>query len=971
MRVESARGRSLPQRDLPIMPGASVSHYRVFERLGEGGMGVVYAAEDQILGRRVALKFCSAAQDPQTRRALLDEAKKASSLNHPNIAQIYEFGETEQGEPFIAMELVPGRSVAEKLREGALAVAEAVQVVTAIAKALEASHRLGIVHRDIKPSNVRITGRGEVKVLDFGIASAVEHGAPDDAATVTLEGVVKGTPLYMAPEQVRGAAPDPRADLFSLGSVLYECLTGRAPFSGATRLDVVANVMGLDPPAPSSLNARVAPGLDRITGKLLAKYPGERYQSAGEVLAALEVFGARARPVPRTWREAWRRMAAVSGAVLLAGLAAIMVLRSLRPAHTTPPEAVGWYRSGLAALADGTHHKAAKALQRATAIDPSFTMAHARLAEAWDELEYTGRAQQEMLIAMHPGTSEGLSKSNSIELEAIHATVTGDFNRATALYRQLVAAANGPARLWPLLDLGKVLERAQKVPEAVAVYQEATRAESQSAAAFLRLGSLFVRQRDRAKAETALGAAETLYKASSNTEGVTECLYQRARLETDPNRSLALLDQASIGAAVSQNDEQSIKILLLASNRYQRKGDMHRAANEAQDAMNQAERSGLENLTTRGLIDLGAALFTNGGRPYLEKALDIARRNGVKYIEARALMNLGSLLIYTGETKQGVADVEEALAFYRSGGYRAESVLALVSIARTRESSGDYEGTLRDLQSAAQSAAQPSYEMGIVQEEKARVLGAQDRLPEALAQFRTAMQTYAEVGHKRGLAESAGAAAETAGWLGRETEAARLIQEGNDAIAGLDLHAARADLEVARATVALATGRYQQAAKGIERTLASRELDDPSAKCDLAIRLAVALTRSGRVQDGYGQSGRAVEAAAKLGDPALIAAAALAMGEAALTAGHRHDAVSALQRIAPALEATGRRESAWRAWAWLALAESGAPDGAAGRRARENYDKLMAAWSPPDVAAYAARPDIHKLLKAIFSSRKE
>jgi tetratricopeptide (TPR) repeat protein len=943
----------------------------VFEKLGEGGMGVVYAAEDQILGRRVALKFCTAAQDPQTRRALLDEAKKASSLNHPNIAQIYEFGETEQGEPFIAMELVPGRSVAEELRNGVLPVVEAVRVVTAIAKALEEAHHLGIVHRDIKPSNIRITGRGEVKVLDFGIATAVGHGAADHTTTATLEGAVKGTPLYMAPEQVRGAEADPRSDLFALGSVLYECLTGRTPFAGATRLEVVANVMGFDPPAPSSLNTRVSPGLDTITRKLLAKLPDERYQSAGEVLAALEVLNAPVPPVPRTWRKPWRSMAAVSGAAILAGLIAIVVWRGLRPVHIPSPEAVGWYQKGLAALADGTHHKAAKALERAIAIDPAFTMAHARLAEAWDELEYTGRAQQELLNAMRPGASARLSMSNSIELEAIHAAVTGDLNRAAALYRHLGAEGKGPARLEPLLDLGMVLERAQKVPEAVAAYREATRAESQSAAAFLRLGSLFVRQRDRTQAEAALGTAETLYKASSNTEGVTECLYQRARLATDPVASLALLDQARAGAAVSQNDEQIIKIRLLASNRYLRKGDMLKAADEAQRAVNLAEKSGLENLITRGLIDLGMVLYTNGGRPYLEKALGIARRNGVKYIEARALINLGSLLIDTGETKQGVADVEQALAFYRSGGYRAESALALVAIARTKESSGDYEGTLRDLQSAAESATKPSYEMGIVQEEKARVFAAQDRFPAALAQFREAMQTYAAAGHKPGLANSAAAAAETAGWLGREIEAASLIKEGNNAIAGLDLRSARAALEVARATVALAMGKYPQAAKGIERTIASGELDDPSSRCDLAIRLAVALTRSGRVREGYGQSRRAVAAAAKVGDPALIAAAALALGEAALTAGLRADAISALQGVAPGMESTGRRESAWRAWAWLAHAVSGALGLEAGRRARENYAMLTAAWSPSDVQSYAARPDIHKLLKAIDSSRKE
>ena len=281
------------------MIGRVVSHYRIIERLGEGGMGVVYAAEDTHLGRRVAVKVLSAetSDTHHFKARFLREARSASALSHPHIAMIYDYGETEEGFPFIVMELVRGRSLSDILDESELTLERAVEIISDVAEALGEAHAAGIVHRDIKPANVMISGRGQVKVLDFGIAKQLNaepvRGADLEARTLlamrTQRGVVLGTPLYLSPEQARGAAVDARSDLFALGAVLYECVAGRPAFAqaGEGPVEIAANVIHLDPPPPSALNPHVTPGLEQVILKALAKRPEERYQSASELAAAL------------------------------------------------------------------------------------------------------------------------------------------------------------------------------------------------------------------------------------------------------------------------------------------------------------------------------------------------------------------------------------------------------------------------------------------------------------------------------------------------------------------------------------------------------------------------------------------------------------------------------------------------------------------------------------------------------------
>src|SRR5882762_3221955 len=276
------------------MIGQTISHYHVIEKLGEGGMGVVYLAEDTHLGRRVAIKFLTSS-DRHYRARFLREARAVSSLSHAHIAGIFDYGETAEGQPYIVMELIKGKMISELLREGGLTLGQTVEIIASVADALAEAHHQGIVHRDIKPSNVVVNERGQVKVLDFGLAKqlfeeaslSVDSEARTLFSTRTRSDVIVGTPLYLSPEQASGKKVDGRSDLFSLGALLYECLTGQSAFSGETLLEIGAQVIHVNPSPPSKINHTVPRELDRITMKALEKSVETRYQNADELLKDL------------------------------------------------------------------------------------------------------------------------------------------------------------------------------------------------------------------------------------------------------------------------------------------------------------------------------------------------------------------------------------------------------------------------------------------------------------------------------------------------------------------------------------------------------------------------------------------------------------------------------------------------------------------------------------------------------------
>jgi serine/threonine protein kinase/tetratricopeptide (TPR) repeat protein len=276
-----------------MMLGKIVSRYHILEKLGEGGMGVVYRAEDTGLGRFVALKFLpeERSQDGEALIRLKREARAASGLNHPHICTVHDVGEFE-GQPFIVMELLEGKTLKERIASAAIHPEKAVKIGIQIAEALEAVHSQGIIHRDIKPANIFVTGRGQVKVLDFGLAKQLSKEELEETTKsgtpLTQAGAIVGTLRYMAPEVLRGEPADLRSDLWALGAVLYETVAGEVPFQGKTVYELTSAILR-EPPRPLGISA--PRGLQNIILRCLAKDETQRYQTASEVRAALETIG--------------------------------------------------------------------------------------------------------------------------------------------------------------------------------------------------------------------------------------------------------------------------------------------------------------------------------------------------------------------------------------------------------------------------------------------------------------------------------------------------------------------------------------------------------------------------------------------------------------------------------------------------------------------------------------------------------
>src|SRR6202522_4653108 len=276
------------------MIGQTISHYRILGKLGGGGMGVVYEAEDLKLGRHVALKFIpdNLAGDPKSLERFVREAKSASLLNHPNICIIHGI-EDNNGHPYIVMEKLEGESLKQAIAGHPLAIDKVIDISIQIADALPASHSKGIVHRDIKPANIFLTPFGQVKVLDFGLAKLVHNVGTDSDGlaadnSLTAVGVIPGTAVYMSPEQARSEEIDFRSDLFSFGVVMYEMSTGKKPFSGKNSLMTLDSVLHTKPIPPGELNPKMPVELEGIIGKAMEKDRKQRYQSALQMKADLQ-----------------------------------------------------------------------------------------------------------------------------------------------------------------------------------------------------------------------------------------------------------------------------------------------------------------------------------------------------------------------------------------------------------------------------------------------------------------------------------------------------------------------------------------------------------------------------------------------------------------------------------------------------------------------------------------------------------
>ena len=990
------------------MIGQTVSHYRIVEKLGEGGMGVVYLAEDTHLARRVAVKFLSST-DHHYRARFIREARAVSALNHPNIATVHDYGETSAGQPFIVMEFVKGKTLSRILEDG-ITMRRSVEIVSSIAEALSEAHEHGIVHRDIKPSNVVVSERGQVKVLDFGLvknlfeqpSSGVDLDAQTLYSTQTRSDVIVGTPLYLSPEQATGKPIDGRSDLFAIGALLYECLTGQSAFSGSSVLEIGAQIIHVTPQPPSHLNKQVSAELDRITMKALEKKVEARYQSADEILKdlrlvveglsddGLPVSSKKSGQTPAdakrptnaliTFTTSLRRerfsLTSIIAAVLLTVLVVWGIYRFWPRSYYQPSaSALSWYERGTDGLRNGAYYQASKALEQAIAIDGNYALARARLAQAWTELDYIDRAKDELLAV----DRSSLSPKDALYLDAITATVRRDFSTAVNSYSQIAKLSPDDAQVY--VDLGYAYENDGKPDKALENYEKAIGLNNgQYATAYLRAGIVYNRTQNSQKASELFDKAEHLYSAASNNEGVNEVFLERGILFRDKGKyeEARVQFQKSLDSARALgNDAQQISSLIELSYLASTKGDAAEAEKYATDATNFAQQSHLENLAASGLLNLGNSFHSRGdyqkAEDYFKQAIKFAQANKGRVAEARGLSNLGGLYIQTLRVDEGLPLVQQALTFFQQGNYPRSVSFCLTQIGRGNRRKGDYAKALealnQKLELAKQNGSQPL--IADCYGEIAAVLFDQENYPAALEHYDNALKIYEAVGNKLRTVYNQTNRANILWRLGRYAEARQTLAEVTSMAneSKNDFKQLFPVLHLIDAEILLSQRRLGEARSSSDQamTLAGKDYADVAIESKFVGGLTKALSTGGK--DAQATCEEAVQMATRLGDVNLLSHAMLAQAEAALKANSAETARTLALEAQSKFAHGGQLESEWRAWLIAAqgshmLGDKSKADEQfiASRNARS---KLEQQWGADAFKLYISRPDIQVYYKEL------
>jgi serine/threonine protein kinase/tetratricopeptide (TPR) repeat protein len=1000
------------------MIGQVVSHYRILDRLGKGGMGEVYLAEDTNLGRRVAIKFPTLTSNERDFRArFLREARSISELSNPHIATLFDYGETSEGRPFLVMEFVQGRTLARIMRKGEMTLRLALQIVEDVALALSEAHGRGIVHRDIKPQNIMVNDRGQVKVLDFGLAKQLN----DDQITVsepeaqtllnlhTRSGALVGTPAYLSPEQAMGGNVDGRSDIFALGGVFYECVTGQPAFPGTSLIEIAANVIHVEPPPPSTVNPELPPELDSVILRALSKNVEKRYQSADELIAAvrsvrsllhddsshtlIQTRASTTSPARNTTLTNLSQMlrrprvplwyVLVGVSVML--LATLVIWRWWRPSlHVPPAEARNWYDIGVNALRDGSFFQASKALERAITIDDKYVLAHARLAESLVELDYVDRAKDELLRATSLASDRSLlPKADVLYVDAISATVRHDFPAAVESYAGIAKQSSDADKPRVLVDLGRAYEKNDDIKKAIETYAEATNRNPQYATAFLHLGILYGRQRDLSNALSSFDKAEGIYQALGNLEGRTEVVYQRGALFNQLGKlseARTQLDQALDLARASDNTSQKIRTLLQLSTVAVDAGETTRATDYARQAVDLAQANGMENLSAQGLTDLGYTCLVRGepdeAEKYFLQALESAQRAKARVNEARARGAMASLRQQQNKPDEVLKYLLPALAFYQQFGYRSATSSCLAILARANLQKGDYAAAEKE-QAQLLKLGQESNDQSLIalaHAERGSALTREEKFAEALDQLTQAYVIYTSLGIQRSIGYNALDRAYVLGSLGRYGEAQPLLDQAA-AIAdkpGGELKRLSLEVKLVAAEIDLSQERFPDAKDKAEKVLAAAGTQFPETALIGQQVLGLAQAYGGAAAAGRAKCAEALELAKQLNDPWQLARAQLALAETMLLSGDSQGAAKTALQAQEVFARLGQQASEWRALVVAAVASEKSGDKNKAQeyalRAKVSQSGLEQRWNNDYYNTFLSRPDVQRLRKQLGQS---
>jgi tetratricopeptide (TPR) repeat protein len=953
-----------------------LGRFRVVRLIGRGGMGEVYEAEDLQLGR-IALKTVrrEIALSTGAFERFRQEVLLARKITGPQVCRIHELfllpaSDGHEATVFLTMEYLDGVTLAARLAtDGPIPWREALRMAQDLCEGLRLIHGEGIIHRDLKSGNIMLCSHSARTVLmDFGLAQGFEaEGSGSHGPSIATDGVamaprIVGTPEYMAPEQFEGGSVSPATDIYALGIVLYEMVTGVHPYAGPTPI-AAAIRRARHPASPSTVGAKVPPQWDRVIERCLEYEPAKRFQSAGEVAQAL-------RPGFANLRYMHRDRPWVFRAVCLLALAAVVWggfhLWQTRHYYRPSAEARRWYDSGVAALREGSYVKATRSLQAALNDEPRYVMAHARLAEAWADLDFQGNAQQEMLIAVPD--ARRLAPLDRMYMEAIQATITRDNPRGVEIYKRILNHLPPQDKAAGYVDLGMAYERAGDPTHALENYAQAAKLDTDNPASFLHTAVVQSHLHHVSEANQSFERAEKLFTAEMNQEGLAELDYARGYAANDGgNRPEAKqylersLDEAKKIPSVQLQIRTLTQLSVVAYNT----DAFPHAEQYADQAIRLARENQLDAWAANGLVMLANAQIVEGklqqAEETLQEALKLAHQTEQPRWEAMANLTLASLMNQKQLPDEVIGPAQAALDYYKKVGRVGNAAKASLLLIRAQRDKGQYQQALQAGNEVLALATRSGVRDQKRQAEEliGSVLHKKEQYPDALLHFRNAAS----------LVDTASDRAWEAVWaaiqlwkLGRYEESDAMLQIGpvNGMLATFAGEARTASL--------LSRGRYREAlalARQMpERYPKMRSVDQQEFERDRAI----AESHLGMTRQALSDLDD-LEKREKTGQFGEEAIKNLAIAEVSLFSGLPQQAHDAAVQAAAHYASIGQLDSELHSVCLAAAASKLLKDHTAysafSTKAVDIISQIRHTWSPQESQTYFSRPDLQLLMREV------
>jgi tetratricopeptide (TPR) repeat protein len=739
--------RLLPQQ---LQPGDVLcDRFELHRLLGAGGMGEVWSVQDRQLRETVAIKTLiggSLAGDKLAR--FKREIQLARRIAHPNVCRMYDLFEDASAKPpsvFLTMEYLEGETLADRLKSGPIPVDEALAIFRDVTSGVAAAHDLGVVHRDLKPSNIMLVNDSRrAVVMDFGIARApvVELA---DRHTVT--GAIVGTPAYMAPEQISNGTTMPSTDVYALGLLLFEMLRGTPPYEGSNTFDSWLRRAREHPPRLHGKVNGVSRRMDVIVSKCVEYEPGARYQTARDLLEALDS------PSPAIASRAGRPLligvVVVAAALLMIGLARVTE-RWLAPGAPSA-DALEWYDDAQQALAERATGLALKDIRRSIEQASTFAQAHVALAEINLELDMPARSQEAILTAAQLVRDRSrLPSDQATYLEGIEQLLLRHCDAAITSLLQNTDTVKPSARPYRLLAVARAMDRCGRPDDAARLIDWAGKIDARNPAVALQRAVLLGSRSRFVDGLAALDVADGLFRDRNNSEGLGEVLSLRGTFEQQQDHLPAAEEALQKAAAIARSLDDArlqIRVMLQQAIVQRKRGNTSEADKLTANAIDVAHRSGFDTLTLEGLIAAGNVHLVGGdyerARAMFERALAIADDNHHEEYQARGHLALATLFVRTMQPLEAAKAVETARPYYERVQQTrniaiADTLLGQVAIARAQ-----YDDAIARFTAAVQAATRsdPQREASS-RDNLATALAGAGRYPEAIGEYQKTLDIY-------------------------------------------------------------------------------------------------------------------------------------------------------------------------------------------------------------------------------------